>query len=173
MAAGRPTDKYSNVAAVAVTQAAANVQAYQELLTGISLGQGVGMVIDQIDYWPSSLFAEIVASTDGASIAWTVTTAAANLLSGSAKTDSRVIHQTDLSPAAAGVAVNSITHPIVSPLTYQFFPGLIVAAPRLYLSLQTTGFAAVATAQSRIYFRYLELSSQEYLELAEAFILVG
>ena len=173
MAAGRPTDKYSNVAAITNLMNGVNVMSWDELLTGISLGQGVGMVIDQIDYWFDGIETEMVVETDRAAAGWAVSNAPASLISGAAKSDARIIHQCIISQPGDGTANNSGTNPLVYPITYQFFPGLIVAAPRLFFGAHSTGFAAAVTLSSRLYFRYLELTSQEYLELAEAFILVG
>ena len=173
MAAGRPTDRYSNIASIGVTQSAANSITFAELLTGISLGQGIGMVIDQIDYYIDTVLVDMILNTDRIAVAWTVSSAPPSLLLSSAVADSRIIHLATMAEPADGVANNSNTNPMIFPISFQFFPGLIVASPRLFFGIHSTGFTGNRSAQSRLYFRYLDLTSQEYLELAEAFILVG
>lgn len=165
----RPEDRYSNLASVSTLMSAANVLTFSELVTGISLGQGMGMLIDQIDYLrPTAGLLEMTAAGDAILGAWCTSNAVPGI---SSMADRRIIHQSslvrmDFGTAASGEALNPIQ-------VAQFFPPLIVAAPRLFFGVNSSGLASAATMQSRLYFRYVELTSQEYLELAETFLLVG
>lgn len=177
MAAGRPTDKYTNMASAIAVEATPGTLKFTELQTGISLGQGVGIVIDQIDYWYSlSTLLDIIAAGDGLAMGWSASSAVPDFIetTGNAQVvDSRVIHsmQVRMDPVIGTPASNGRT--ASQPITYQFFPGMIVAAPRLYFGGQGNSLSGNGAYASRLYFRYVELTSQEYLELAESFILVG
>jgi len=168
--ARRSEDRYTNLATTSVTESAAGTLTYAELATGISLGQGIGMLIDQIDYYVNaSVIEDIVGAGDSVVMGWATSNAPPSI----AATDRRFLHIAQLiveppigTPASAG-------RPIQMPLVYQFFPAMIVAAPRLFLGIQGSSLNAAAIMTSRMYFRYIELSDKEYLELAEAFILVG
>ena len=56
---------------------------------------------------------------------------------------------------------------------HQFFPPIIRASPRIFLGAETVGFAGAGTFFARMYFRYIDLSTQEYLELAETGLVIG
>lgn len=164
MAVGAREDRFANVVSAKCVMSAINTITFVEMLTGISLGQGVGMLIDQIDYFPSrASVRELVAGTDHVDMGITTT----DDMSVFDYQDRRIIHMMEL--ASVGVA----TEPHLSPYVFQFFPPLIIATPRLYLGMDTTGAAAASTVQIRIYFRYIALTPQQYIELAEAFVLVG
>lgn len=161
-------DRFTNLASATVTESAANTFTRSELHTGIGLGQGVGILIDQIDYiFSVSGLEAIVAAGDQLAAGWH----ASSSITGFDQNDRRQIHQVALSQILVG-AVVSQTH-IQQPLIYQFFPPMIIAAPRLYLAILGTSLAIAGAVTSRVFFRYIELTDKEYLELAETFILVG
>lgn len=158
-------DTYANIASATVV-ANGTTLAFAELQTGISLGQGVGIIIDQIDYYYNRTGIGVLADNEEVVMAWTTSNTLTDLL----PTNSRVIHvdrlgRTDFGTAAAGT-FKSI------PVERKFTPPMIVAAPRIYLAIGAVA-SITQNFNSRIYYRYIKLSAQEYLELAEAFVLVG
>lgn len=162
-------DRFSNLASFSVTMSAANVLTFVELVTGVSLGTGIGMLIDQIDYQPSDgTLVDFTANADAVTLAISTSNAVTNIEAGA---DQRVIHSNSLSRRDFGTAAAASF--IVLPLTNQFFPPMIVASPRLYLGMNTSGLASAGSATARVFFRYITLTDKEYLELAESFILVG
>lgn len=162
-------DRFANIAASSVTETAANTLTFVEMLTGISLGQGVGMLIDQIDYHiGASALQDLVAADDTLEMAITASNDVSDL---SDVTDRRIIHQMKVQAMIVG-AVVSLSH-IVQPYPWQFFPPLIIASPRIHLAAKGTSLVGAATVSTRIYFRYIALTPQQYLELAEAFVLTG
>ena len=170
MAAGRPQDKYSNLASATVTQTAADTETFAEMLTGISLGQGRGMLIDQVDYFFPQAVVELLSATgDNLRFGWTTSNATA-ALGALART---TIHMMQLMKGPIIGTPASGSELLVLPLSDKFDPPLIVAAPRLFVAVASTSLGAVASITSRIYFRYVELTDREYLELAESFVLVG
>lgn len=163
----RSSDKYANIASASTVIDNATYT-FTELLTGISLGQGMGIVIDQIDYTRTiTALADLDNDSDYVQYGWTTS----NTLTSLAVTTRGVIHSEMLARIDAGTAGDS--HILQEPHVAQFFPPLIVAAPRLFLATYGGGTVSEGNIQSRIYFRYISLTSQEYLELAETFVLVG
>lgn len=169
MATRKHQDRYANIARANVIESAAGTETFQELLTGISLGQGVGILIDQIDYHVNANQAEeLLATGDSISMGWTTSDSSGSLSFAKRTCLHYVnIHQGTIigTPASGGTL-------FVSPVSYQFFPALIVAAPRLFLGVLGASLANPLNIDSRLYFRYIDLTSQEYLELAETFVLV-
>ena len=164
------TDVYTNLASATVTESAAGVLTFVELATGISLGQGTGMLIDQVDYdWSPGAIGNIVAVNDRVAAAWFTS----NAPTGITLTDRRLIHMSQLFVEPVIGAAASGGRPFQTPVVHQFFPAIIIAAPRLYLAVLSNSLAAPAQVSSRLYFRYIDLTDKEYLELAETFILVG
>ena len=160
-------DRFANVAAGEVVMSAANALTFTELLTGVSLGQGVGMLIDQIDYYPTeATAAEMATSADALVMGVTTSNDLTDL---DDYKDRRIVHviRSEIQMTTSGAVY------MKWPEVAQFFPPLILAAPRLYLAVDTSAYAAAATVRFRIYFRYVSLTPQQYLELAEAFLLVG
>lgn len=160
-------DKYSNIATLAVTMSAANTLTSQEMVTGISLGQGVGLLIDHIDYYPNSIMVGEMTAT-GDYIWWSVSTQAEKYLVTEPQViDSGLLTQHDFGAGALRA------HALQWPIERYFSPPLIIATPRLYLNLVTNGLANPGNITCKIYYRYVKLTTQEYLELAEAYVLVS
>ena len=164
-------DKFANlVNAIVITNGSSVVK--NEVNTGVSLADGRGMLIDQIDYYyDTTVMADYVAgaTSDYMKAAWFTQSplAAADFL----YNNSRCLHvyekqRLDLGVAAAGVFEHN-------PRVFQFFPPLIVAAPKFFFGCFGSSAIAGGTIYSRMYFRYVKLKPSEYLELAEAFILIG
>lgn len=162
-------DRFSNIASFEVVQSGINVLTYAELVTGISLGTGIGMLIDQIDYIPSAGSINMMTtSADVIVMALATSNTSASLTTIS---DRRLIHSMSLFRFDMGTAGSGSL--IRTPMSYQFFPPMIIAAPRLYLGMASVGLSGAANGTVRVYFRYIDLTDKEYLELAETFILVG
>lgn len=161
-------DRFANVVS-AIVNTTADALTFTEMLTGISLGQGVGMLIDEIDYHPSNGALNLM-TADGDSIQMGITTSN-DILNLTDFEDRRIIHMSDIMRQDLGTAASAQI--IFLPKVFQFFPPLIIAAPRLYLAMDTSGLSAGVGGRVRIYFRYIELTAAQYIELAEAFVLVG
>jgi len=168
--ARRSEDRYTNLASIEVTETAANTLTFAELLTGISLGQGTGILIDQLDYYPTSpSLDDLVLPADTITMAICTSNAITTLNINQRS----VIHAMSLH-AGPAIGTNAGGGMFTrEPFIHQFFPPIILAAPRLFLAAQGASLAAAITLRLRMYFRYIELTDKEYLELAETFILVG
>ncbi len=162
-------DRFRNILAVEVVMSAANVETFVEVVTGVSIGQGLGMVIDAIDYYPSSgTLRELAASTDVLHMAISTSDQITDFTDVS---DRRLIDVVSLIGHAVGTPANTIVHEV--PKHREFTPPMIVANPRMYAAVDSVGSAAVGTVRFRMAYRFIKLSTQEYLEIAETFILTG
>jgi len=163
------TDRFANIAAALVTESAAGTITFTEVLTGISLGVGVGIIIDEIDYWfDRASIGQLIVNADQLTGGWTVSNDVPVL---SDVEDRRILHITTMNVAVSGTPASIDT--VRQPAVYQFFPPIILASPRLYLATVSVGASAAIVLRSRIYFRFVDLSAQEYLEIAETFQLTG
>jgi len=166
------SDRFANIASAQVTESAINTLTFVEVQFGVSIGQRRGLIIDQIDYFitPGSFQGNWLTSSDNTLMAWVTRNDIPTLIDNF--NDNRVLHmmsaQIHVLTAVGGTF-------IFSPFTHQFFPPLIVAprAGSLFLAIQSTSQINVVGVQSRMYFRFIDLDKEDYLELAEAFDLVG
>lgn len=168
---GRPQqDQYANMANIALTESAAGTLTFIELVTGISLGQGTGMLIDSVEYFlDDTTIEDLIATGDVVRIGLATSNSGANFTISERTT----IHLAEMragpiigTPASAGWV-------FVQPLKFDFFPSIIIAAPRIYGAIVSASLGQPAAGDLRFYFRYIDLTDKEYLELAESFILVG
>lgn len=160
-------DKYANIISTSIaTNGAAYVNS--EVTTGVSLGEGKGMLIDQIDYFfASALIVDFIAAAagDNLSVLWAVQDDQIGYA------NSKVIHQMDTIKWDDGTAAVSFNQ--YMPISFKFDPPLIVASPKLFLTCYGSASISGGLVYSRMYFRYVSLSAQEYLELAESFVLTS
>lgn len=162
----RNEDRFANILRAEVVESAANTITFKEILTGISLGAGVGLLIDQINYYLSdAVVALLTADTDALTVGWTITDTLTELVAD----DASVIDMMEISTQF----VTSGTVYVKSPVIHQFFPPIIRATPRLYLAVQGAALPSALTLQSRMFFRYIDLSTQEYVELVETGLAIG
>lgn len=159
-------DIYANIVS-ATADATSGTPNFTEVNLGISLGSKVGIIIDSIEYLPSlGLLNEFQDDGDLCVFGWS----SSNSLSAPAISDSQVIDFNQMSFMAFGTPANGRFD--IFPYKKSFLPPIIVASPRIYFYVDATGPNA-GNVKCRLYFRYVELSTQEYLELAETFQLVG
>ena len=165
----RPKDTYANVAEIRVTDTGSGAGAteWAELQTGISLGQGTGIIIDALEY---SLTLPLLQAMDNDGDYITVGWATSNSIEIDGVNQKQIIHRWSKYRIDAGTAANAEFVDV--PVKFDFFPSIILAAPRLYAGI-VNNLGGNYTVDFRIYFRYVDLTTQEYLELAEAFVLVG
>lgn len=166
------SDRFANIASATVIESAANTLTFQEVQFGVSIGQRRGLIIDQIDYFiqPATVAGNWIATGDVTNIGWVTRNDVASLVDNF--NDNRVLHMMSIQQHILSATSGNF---FVNPWTHQFFPPLIVAprAGSMFLAIESVSNPNVVGAQSRIYFRFVDLDKEDYLELAEAFDLVG
>lgn len=117
--AQRRVDRFANFAQATVTESGANTETFSEVLTGISLGQGIGILVDQIDYYILPAMLElIVASGDAFMFGWTTSSGV-----GALGVDSRrTIHVARVSIGTVIGTPASAGNLFVQPLSFKFDP---------------------------------------------------
>ena len=163
-------DRFANLASVTVTEATPGTLAYAELLTGISIGAGIGLLLDKIDYiFSIGTINDIILPTHYVKAGWFTSKNSTDF----DFNDRRLISMIALHGGPT-IGTNAGSGNFIrQPADVNFSPPLIIASPRLFLGVLGGAIAGAANVISRIYFRYQPLSDKEYLELAETFVLVG
>ncbi len=163
-------DRFANLAALGVTESVVGTIEHAELLTGISIGAGIGILIDRIEFiFSVTTLAAINAVGDYIKAGWFTSKEASDFNF----SDRRLISMVSLHPEPVTGTPASANSIFVQPLFVAFSPPLIIASPRLYLGVLGGNLGVNASVVSRMYFRYQPLTDKEYLELAETFVLVG
>jgi len=166
-------DKYANIATIELTMSAANTLSFQELITNLGItpdrNKASAMIVDEIEYSPSIAgIAEMTTASDRFEMALCISNAVSDL---NDITDRRILHSSTYLRTDHGTAGNSVMTKL--PFVYQFFPPLITAERKIYLACNTVGLASAAVLRARIYYRQVEISQGDFIELAEVFRLVG
>lgn len=167
----RSKDVFANIIAQRVTETAANTLTFAEIATGIGLTQGVGLILDKLEWDPKTAalaVANFNADADEIEVALTSSNALADL---TGFNDRRILIKDGIYMHNGAAAISQQI--MQKPFVKCFDIPLIVATPKLYLAVKSTGMAAANTIDFRLYFRYVDLKIEEYLELAESFVLTG
>lgn len=168
-----PIDKYANIATIQVTQSGANVLTFAELRTQVGVDSdrkaASALVIDEIDYLPSNaMLQEMTAANDRIDYGITISNNAGDLTD---VTDRLILHSGFTIRVDGGTAANMTFMDF--PKVFQFFPPIPTAERSLFLGVNSIGLASAGVMQCRIYYRIVQLTQGEFLELSEVFRLVG
>lgn len=168
----RPDDRFANIVnGTVVESAAATFTTGPAMDFGIGLGTGLGLLIDKISYYIDPGQVELNAALEayrfGVAIRDDLTTMV------SALGQQAIIHAATLQPTQQVGATGG--GPWAFPMEFQQDPPIITVGNRgrLFPIIHSVALSAAVTMQIRIYFRYIALKGEDYLELAEAFNLVG
>ena len=169
-----PLDKYANLAAIQVTESVADTLTFQELRTGMGIEpnrkSARAMVIDEIDFFPGqSTLGALGAAGDGIEMALAVSNVPTAI---NDVTDRRILASANLYRIDSAAAATNF-HVIKTPIPAQFFPPLITAERSIYLGVRGINTAIANVLRCRIYYRVVTISEGEFIELVEAFTLVG
>lgn len=164
--ATKKTDTFSNVAAISVTESAANTQTAAKFAFPFSIMDKMALVIQRIEYILGGL-TQLNSSGDGLYVA---ISAAASLVDITNQADPLMIDsmrqvRLDLGAAASGML---LYHPFIKDYTNLAGGGLLVAPSPLYLIGQGVGLAGASTSWVRLYYTYMELGTDEYWQLVES-----
>jgi len=161
------TDQYSQIGYISVTQSAANTLTFNGISIMTSFLSNSAMILHEVLYQVGPNDVALMTATQdaiyvGVTGADNITTV---LLNDPEVYDMRYIHRHDMGAAASGAL---ITGPIITDFTDMPGGGVLVPADRIYGFVDSTGLASAITVEMRFRFTILELSAQEYLELAQA-----
>jgi len=160
-------EQFAQLGYVTVTESAANTLTFNGLSVFSNVLTQRGMVIHRVEYnLPAATLLELGANAEavafGLSGANTITTIALD--------DAEVYDYNQMRVTSFGVAANSIVQvgQVIKDFSQQPGGGKLVPADRIYAWAKGTGLANPIEVNARFDFTILELSAQEYLELAQA-----
>jgi len=166
----RPDDRFANIVNGAVTESAAVTFTTGPAMDfGIGLGTGMGLLIDSISYYVDP---GVLMNLGGEAMRFGIAVRDDLTTMADALAQQAIIHA-----ATLGVIYEKTSGGTAFPfpLEYKFTPPLITVGNRgrLFPIIHSSGLTTAVTMQCRIYFRYIPLKGEDYLELAESFNLVG
>ena len=161
------TDKFSNIAHLAVSESAATTLTFEKLGLGTGIFEKMAMIIHRIEYEPSAAsFALLDVVGHEMAFAWTTS----DQISGLAKDSAQVIDRVAWTIQTWGTMANAeiINKPLIHDFSNLPSGGLIVPATDLYLAAIGTSLGSATYCRSTIYFTYRSLKGDEFWELVEA-----
>jgi len=160
-------DKYANLAAVSVTESAINTQTATKFAFPFSIMDKMGLVIHRLEYTLSSLTTALNSAGDSI---FAGLIAAATIVDTNDGSDPLIIDRIRVGRVDFGAAASGLitVFPIVKDFSRLPGGGLLVAPSPLYLCVEGSGVATVATCRIRMFYTYLELATDEYWQLVES-----
>lgn len=161
------TDQYSQIGYIAVTQSAANTLTFNGISIMTSFLSNSAMILHELIYQigPND-YALMTAAADVIYVGMTGSDTMTSLaLNDPEVYDLRFVHRFDMGAAATGQVIKE---PVVTDFTNLPGGGVLVPADRIYGFVDSTGLASAITVEMRFRFTVLELSANEYLELAQS-----
>jgi len=166
MALSTKKDQLANIAAVYVTESAANTQTSLKFNFPYSVMDKMAILIARIEYWYSG-FGNFNSTADtltaGIMVAGTVVDIS-NQADPAIVDTSRLV-RVDLGAAASGMFV---TQPYIKDFANLPGGGLLVAPAPLYGMVQSAGAAAANACWIKLFYTYMSLSTDQYWELVES-----
>lgn len=159
-------DVYTNLAAIQVTESAAATQTSAKFAFPFSIMDKMGLIISRIEY----IFANVAAlNGTGDFVTAAITTAATvtgmTIQNDPMMVDSVRLERQDLGAAASGLYLQS---PFMKDFSSLPGGGLLVAPNPLYGMIQSSGGASAMNVWIRLYYTYIEMSTDEYWQLVES-----
>lgn len=166
MAKGSVKDTFANVAAVRVVESANNTQTSVKFDFPFSIMDKMALVINRIEYW-TALLTHFGGAGDALYLALT---AASSIKDIAAQNDPLVIDSHIKSLAYFGTAASAqvVDGPYIKDFSDLPGGGLLVAPNPLYAMAQGISLGGVSDSWIKLFYTYVELSSDEYWQLVES-----
>lgn len=170
---GALRDMFANIMTFDVTETAAGTLTFGSVETNVGIDSnrrtGVAVLIDQIDYFVHRGAATLLLDeSDEITYGITISNGVTNMRDMS---DRRILHSDSLFVHDVGTAASS--HLWLAKQTNQFFPPLIMAERQIFLGVVSSSLASAAQVRARIYYRTTQITSEQFVEIAEVFRLVS
>jgi hypothetical protein len=168
MAVGKKNgiDSYSNIAAVYVTESAANTQTSAKFQFPFSIMDKMALLINRIEYWFEGL-SSFNGADDRSIMALGAAAAIVNL---NLQSDPLIIDSTRIMRMDYGVAASGflVGQPFIKDFATLPGGGILVAPNPLYAIIQSTGAAAALAGTVKLFYTYMELATEDYWQLVES-----
>jgi len=166
MAKTKTGDKFANIAAISVTESAAGTTTYAKFNFPFSIMDKVGLIINRIEYWPGAL-QQLNTGNDSVTIGLIAASSVVDLSSQAdpAILDTMRLVRLDIGAAASGLIVQQA---IVKDFASLPGGGILCAPSPLNAAIQSSGAGGVMNAWLKIFYTYMEMTTDEYWELVES-----
>jgi hypothetical protein len=164
--------EYANMAAVALTQSAANTTTWKKLDTQVSLTEKIAWLINRIE--ATTTYLASLFNGDGDTLFYALTRS--NLitdfldLAEPSLIFTKMLCRADFGAAAVSLRVDM---PIVEDFSTLPGGGILTPATPLYLGIGSTGLAVAANVRMRIYYQPITLTTDQFWQLVETGRVVG
>jgi hypothetical protein len=159
-------DLFCNKFYATVEETAANTLTFEEIQTNINIFDKTAWVLERLEWYiPSASYYELAAAGDIIQAALTTS----NQMDDLGLDDAAVIDMLEAKATIYGTAesANIQHHPIIRSFSQMSGGGLIIAPRPLYIAIMGTSLANPVSAQVRGYFRQVQMSPDEYIELID------
>lgn len=160
-------DKYANMAAMGLTESAANTQTSAKFAFPFSIMDKMGLIIQRIEYDFVNILAALNSSGDRMTLAVTSASAVTDIM---LQSDPMIIDSVKMSRYDFGTAASGflLRQPYVKDFSSLPGGGILVAPNPLYFMIQGSGAGAACQASIRLYYTYMEMATDEYWQLVES-----
>lgn len=160
-------DEFSQIGYIQVVQSGANALTFTGITILTSFLANTAMLIHTISYEIlASAFALMTTATDFIAVGLAGSDSlVSTALSDPEVYDSRTLIRNDFGTAASGSLWES---PLMTDFTALPGGGVLVPADRIYGWVASSGLASAVSVKMRFRFTVIELTAQQYLELAQA-----
>lgn len=160
-------DKYAQLGFMDVVESAANTLTFSGISVFSNILTPKGLIIHDVEYnVPSSEYALILDSSDGI----TFGLAGDDGMTSVSLNDAQVYDYNVIGEWEKGTPATAILLDIPKRVNWAHLPGggMLVPADRFYMYVQGSSIADPVTMNCRFHFTLVDLSPQEYIELAQA-----
>lgn len=166
MAQKKVLDMYSNVAAIDLTESAANTLTVAKFAFPFSIMDKMALLINRIEYEFANLPSVLAAAAD--QIIGGISAISNPVLTD--PTDPGVIDTVKLSRIDFGAAATGIMYfqPFIKDFATLPGGGILVAPNPLYCAIMGVSAGAAGRVKVRVYYTYMELATDEYWQLVES-----
>lgn len=166
MATKKVTDSFANIAAISVTESAAGTLTYAKFAFPFSIMDKVALVINRLEYWPEGI-SYLNSSSDQLNVALIASSTVTSLSNQADPVilDMFRIIRNDIGTAASG---ELLQFPYMKDLSNLPGGGILCAPSPLSLVVQSTGASNPMGCWLKMFYTYMELSTDEYWQLVES-----
>lgn len=159
-------DRFANVAAINVIEPAAGTPGYEKFNFPYSILDKMGLLISRIEYW----FGSLPQLNSGGDNIIAGLTAQSPVVSLTNQSDPSIIDTARLLRLDYGAAASAELHfqPTLKDFSNLPGGGILVAPAPLYGAVVSTGAGGAMSCWIRLYYTYMELSTEDYWQLVES-----
>jgi hypothetical protein len=164
--ATKKTDSFANIAALKVLESAAATQTSAKFAFPFSIMDKMALIVNRIEYW----FPSFVMLNTSADIFYAALTASASVVDIANQADPLIIDNMALVRTDLGVSATGIIQATPYIKDFSALPGggLLMAPSPLYGMVQGVGTSPAALCFLKLFYTYVELSTDEYWQLVES-----